>query len=86
VRQHIGQIIETAADEKLWRTEESAGVHQQSTLPYAGICSSFRAIFLGQIWDNLVAKPCLFRPMEQSSVVWRNFTNLLKIKEKLPIP
>ena len=39
-----------------------------------------RAIFLGQIWDNLITKPCLFRPMEHSSVVRRNLSKLLKIK------
>ena len=63
----------------LWRNVEDA---VKSTLLHAGLCLSFQAEILGQIWDKLVAKSRLFTPKEHSGIDWRNFYNLLKIKEK----
>ena len=42
---------------------------RRSTTAYAGICPKLPVDLLGQIWGNLIAKPCHFRPfcVSQSS-------------------
>lgn len=61
----------------LERSGGSAGKCQLSTPTHAALCSRLNAGFLGQIWDNLPAKPCQSKPISRSSVEWRKLHNQL---------